>query len=67
LKTQRLLVRPHHPHKSWQIREVNRIAMARGEQLHYGAETTENRPKRIGIVTRALARQGKACRSTRPQ
>jgi hypothetical protein len=39
--------------------EVNRIALARGERLHYSAETIGHRLKKIGLVTRRLGREGK--------
>jgi hypothetical protein len=39
--------------------EVNRIAIARGERLHYSAETIGHRLKKIGLVTRRLGRAGK--------
>jgi hypothetical protein len=39
--------------------EVNRIAQARGERLHYTAETIGHRLKRIGLVTRRLGKAGK--------
>ena len=39
--------------------EVNRIALARGERLHYSAETIGHRLKRIGLVTRRLGKAGK--------
>jgi hypothetical protein len=36
--------------------EVNRIALARGERLHYSAETIGHRLKKIGLVTRRLGK-----------
>jgi hypothetical protein len=39
--------------------EVNRIALARGERLHYSAETIGHRLKKIGLVTRRLGKAGK--------
>ena len=39
--------------------EVNRIALARGERLHYSAETIGHRLKKIGLVTRRLGNAGK--------
>jgi hypothetical protein len=39
--------------------EVNRIALARGERLHYSAETVGHRLKKIGLVTRRLGKAGK--------
>jgi hypothetical protein len=39
--------------------EVNRIALARGERMHYSAETIGHRLKKIGLVTRRLGKAGK--------
>ena len=39
--------------------EVNRIALARGERLHYSAETIGHRLKKIGLVTRRRGKAGK--------
>jgi hypothetical protein len=39
--------------------EVNRIALARGERLHYSAETIGHRLKKVGQVTRRLGKTGK--------
>ena len=39
--------------------EVNRIALARGERLHYSAESVGHRLKKIGLVTRRLGKAGK--------
>jgi hypothetical protein len=39
--------------------EVNRIALAREERLHYSAETIGHRLKKIGPVTRRLGKAGK--------
>jgi hypothetical protein len=39
--------------------EVNRIALSRGERLHYRAETIEHRLKKIGMITRRLGKAGK--------
>jgi hypothetical protein len=39
--------------------EVNRIALARGERLHFSAETIGHRLKKIGLVTRRLGKAGK--------
>jgi hypothetical protein len=39
--------------------EVNRIAQARGERLHYSAETIGHRLKKVGLSTRRLGKAGK--------
>ena len=39
--------------------EVNRIALARGERLHFSAETIGHRLKKVGLVTRRLGKAGK--------
>jgi hypothetical protein len=39
--------------------EVNRIAQARGERLHYSAETVGHRLKKVGLLTRRLSKAGK--------
>jgi hypothetical protein len=39
--------------------EVNRIALARGERLRYGAETIGHRLKKIGLSTRRLGSRGR--------
>jgi hypothetical protein len=39
--------------------EVNRIVEARGERLHYRAETVGHRLKRIGLSTRRLGKAGR--------
>jgi hypothetical protein len=39
--------------------EVNQIVQARGERLHYSAETIGHRLKKIGLVTRRLGKPGK--------
>ena len=39
--------------------EVNRIVQARGERLHYSAETIGHRLKKIGLSTRRLCKVGK--------
>jgi hypothetical protein len=39
--------------------EVNRIVEARGEWLHYRAETIGHRLKRIGLSTRRLSKAGR--------
>ncbi len=39
--------------------EVNRIAQARGEKLHYSAEMIGHRLKKIGVITRRLGKAGK--------
>ncbi len=39
--------------------EVNRIAQARGEKLHYSAEIIGHRLKKIGVITRRLGKAGR--------
>jgi hypothetical protein len=39
--------------------EVNRIAKARGERLHYSAETIGHRLRKVGLITRRLGKAGK--------
>jgi len=39
--------------------EVNRITLARGERLHFSAETIGHRLKKVGLVTRRLGKAGK--------
>ncbi len=39
--------------------EVNRIVEARGERLHYSAESIGHRMKKISLVTRRLGKSGK--------
>jgi len=39
--------------------EVNRIAQAARERLHYSAETIGHRLKKVGLSTRRLGKAGK--------
>lgn len=39
--------------------EVNRIAQARGERLHYSTETIGHLLKKVGLSTRRLGKAGK--------
>lgn len=39
--------------------EVNRIALACGERLHYSAETSGHQLKKVGLSTRRLGKAGK--------